>query len=73
MRFNKNFNDPFKVNEAFLSWHGEPIRILHEWFGNGDTDMYVLKKMKRFIIRMNLVDQTKDKVMTETEYSELFG
>jgi len=73
MRFNKNFNESFEVNEAFLSWHDEPIRILHEWFGNSATDMYVLKKMKRFIIRMKLVNQTKDNIMKEKEYLELFG
>lgn len=73
MRFNKNFNDPFEVNEAFLSWHGEPIRILHEWFGDYKKDMIILKKMKRFLIRMKLVEASKNTIMSVREHNELFG
>lgn len=73
MRLGKSFNDSFEFNEACIFCNGEPTRILHEWFGDVERDMYILKKMKRFIIRMKLIDQVKDNIMSENEYLELFG
>lgn len=66
-------NTQFQFNEAKL-FTNYPTRILHGWFGESDErDMYILKKMKRFIIRMKLTDQGKDNIMSEKEYLELFG
>lgn len=69
----KSSNTQFQFNEAKL-FTDHPTRILHAWFGeSNERDMYVLKKMKRFIIRMKLNDQVKNNIMSENEYSELFG
>jgi len=73
MCFEKNDNETFVCNEAFVSWKGRPTIILHGWFGeSNEGDMWILKKMKRFIIRMECVEQARTEIMTEKEYLELF-
>ena len=62
----------FLPNEAALYFPKEsaPLRILFEWFNSDDSHVRIVKRMKRFIIRMNLYEQflSYDKSLTEAAF-----
>lgn len=49
----------FLPNEAALYFKNEqtPTRILFEWFCSYDSQIRIITRMKRFIIRMKLYEQ----------------
>lgn len=73
MSLSKNLNRRLEKNEAAVRFSAIPTRILHGWFGDSKKDMIILKKMKRFLIRMKLVEASKNTIMSVREHLELFG
>lgn len=69
----KNINNRLEKNEAVVRFSAIPTRILHDWFGDYKKDMIILKKMKRFLIRMKLIEASKNTIMSVREHNELFG
>lgn len=73
MSLSKNINNRLEKNEAVVRFSAIPTRILHDWFGDYRKDMIILKKMKRFLIRMKSVEASKNSIMSVREHSALFG
>lgn len=63
----------FLTNEAALYFPSgpAPTRIIFEWFGSDNSQIRIIKRMKRFIVRMNLYKQflNYDKSLIEAAFN----
>lgn len=75
-------NYHYRPNECglYTEYSSVPTRILFEWFEDVDTNFRIYTRMKRFIIRMKLVEQflkydktTAKKVFNEKQIMENLG
>ena len=68
MSLSKTRTNRLEKNEAAVRFSAVPTRILHDWFGDSKKDMVILKKMKRFLIRMKSVEASKNSIMSVREH-----